>query len=163
MRHHLAQVNVAHMRDDPAAPSMASMVSRIEEMNRLADQSPGFVWRLPGSDATPAALAALSGCVAPFDPGLLFYNMSVWESVEDLRRYVFRTAHAEMLRGRHRWVEPIRPVSLALWWVPAGHRPSVAESADKLRSLRDRGPSPDAFTFAKPFPPPAPADLRMRT
>ena len=133
---------------------MSGLASRIDEINRLAEESRGFVWRLPGSEATPDALQPFEADFPGFHRDRFFYNMSVWENLEDLRNYTFHSAHAELLNERHQWVDPIVGASVALWWIPAGHRPSIAESAERLRSVRDRGPSPYAFTMRKAFPPP---------
>ena len=91
---------------------------------------------------------------APFEPARLFYNMSMWEGVEDLRNFVFGTAHARMLRDRADWMAELEGASLAMWWAPAGPRPTVAESADRLTAIRERGPTPYAFTFGRVFPRP---------
>src|SRR3989442_13340810 len=147
MAHQLAQVNIACLRGAPDAPVLADLVARIEEMNRLAEQSPGFVWRLPGSQVRPDALRVFAHYVVPFDPSRLFYNMSVWRSLDDLRAYVFRTAHAELLRGKEKWTEDLARPHLALWWVPIGTIPTIADSALRLRSVCERGATPYAFTF----------------
>lgn len=79
--------------------------------------------------------------------------MSVWESVEHLKDYVYRTAHAELLRQRQQWFEKFdRPV-VALWWVPDGHRPSIDEAKKRLARLQEEGPTPFAFSFKQLFPP----------
>ena len=41
-----------------------------------------------------------------------------------------------------------------LWWVPAGHEPSVDEAEERLDYLRDHGPTPYAFTFKSRQVPP---------
>jgi hypothetical protein len=143
------------MRRGLTDPVMAGLVSRVDEMNRLAEASEGFVWRLPGADVTLDALRVFEGHFSPLEPERLFYNLSVWQSVEDLRHFVFATAHAHMLRDKRRWMASFEGASLALWWVPAGGRPTVAESAERLRAVRERGPTPFAFTFRECFPRPA--------
>ena len=153
--HHLAQVNIARMRAEATAPVMAGLVARTDEMNRLAERSRGFVWRLPGAQVSPDAVCALADHFVPFDPARLFYNLSVWESVEDLRAYVFASPHAAMLLGKRDWIAPFERAHLALWWVPVGHRPAIAESADRLRSVQEHGPTPAAFTFARRYPAPS--------
>ena len=151
MHYHLAQVNIARMRGSANAPVMDGLVARIVEMNALADGSPGFVWRLPGSEATPEALGVFAGYFVPFEPERLFYNLSVWNTVDDLRRYVFRTEHAQMLRMRHDWIETNDQAHLAIWWIPAGKRPTIGESLVRLRALQERGPTPFSFTFRTHF------------
>ena len=155
MTFHLAQVNIARMRGSPADPVMNGLVSRIEEMNRLAEQTPGFIWRMKAAEATAEALRVFDGWFLPFDAGRLFYNMSVWENVETLKDYVFRTAHAQLFRQQDEWMESLDRAHLALWWIPAGHRPTIAESAERLRSVQERGATEFAFTFRQPFPQPA--------
>jgi hypothetical protein len=135
-------------------PVMSGLASRVDEINRLAEQSRGFVWRLPGSEATPEALQPFEVDFPGFHRDRLFYNMSVWESLEDLRDYTFLSTHAELLNERHQWVDSIVGASVALWWIPVGHRPSIEESAERLRSVRRNGPTAYAFTMRKAFPSP---------
>jgi Domain of unknown function (DUF3291) len=152
MRSHLAQVNVARMRAGVAEPIMADFAAPIDEMNRLAERSRGFLWRLRGSEIAPHELLVFENYSVPFDPARFFYNMSVWESADDLKRYVFNSTQVEMLRGKSRWMDHFDRASLALWWIPAGHRPTVAESAERLRAVEEKGATPFAFTFKDSFP-----------
>jgi len=92
--------------------------------------------------------------IRPFPDERMAINMSVWESLEALQQFVYRSAHAAPLRDRKEWFEPIEGPILALWWIPAGHIPTVAEALARLQQLKECGPSPDAFTFRKPFPSP---------
>jgi len=154
MRYHLAQVNIARMRAIATEAVMSDFTTRIDEMNSLAERSPGFVWRLRGSEIKPEELLVFQKPSAPFDPARFFYNMSVWESADDLKRYVFNSMHVEMLRGKSRWMEHFDGTSLALWWIDAGHRPTVAESAERLAAVQEKGATPFAFTFKDPFPMP---------
>lgn len=154
MGFHLAQANIAWMHGALHEPVMSGLASRVDEIYRLAEESPGFVWRLPDSEAPPDALDPFETDFPGFRRDRFFYNMSVWESLEDLRNYTFYTAHAELLNERHQWVDSIVGASVALWWIPVGHRPDIAESAERLRSVRDHGPTPFAFTIRKAFPPP---------
>src|SRR5262245_15372255 len=131
MPYHLAQANIARMRGSPADAVMTGLIQRIDEMNKLAEKSPGFVWRLNGAEATFDALRVFETYFEPFEPEKLFYNMSVWKSVDDLKHYVFRTAHAEMFRGKPQWMDHFDRAHLALWWVPAGHVPTIPESAER--------------------------------
>jgi hypothetical protein len=135
-------------------PVMSGLASRIDEINRLAEESRAFVWRLPASQATPETLQPFEEDFPGFRPDRLFYNMSVWESLEDLRSYTFFSTHAELLNERHQWVDSIVGASVALWWIPIGQRPTIEESAKRLRSVRQHGPTPYAFTIRKAFPAP---------
>jgi len=142
---HLAQVNIARMKAPLDSPTMAGFVARLDEINALADRSPGFVWRLQDDAGNATAIRA-------YEDESIVFNLSVWESVEALKAYAYHTAHAELLRQRSLWFEKFAGAFLALWWVPAGHRPSVDEAKQRLAHLEAKGPSPFAFTFRELFP-----------
>ena len=145
---HLAQVNVARLREPLDRPSMRGFVEGLEPINALADGSPGFVWRLQtdGGDATALRV---------FDDQMMIVNVSVWESAEHLRAFVFGTDHAEYLRRRGAWFERLAEASTALWWLEAGTLPTVADAIGRLELVQTHGPTPEAFTLGDPFPPPA--------
>jgi heme-degrading monooxygenase HmoA len=143
---HIAQVNIARMKAPLESPEMAGFVARLEEINALADSSPGFVWRLQ----TPEGNATY---LRPYDDDRILFNLSVWESVEALKHYAYRTAHAELLRDRRNWFEQFQGVFLAMWWVPAGHTPGIDEAKQRLAHLEVHGPSQYAFTFKSVHPP----------
>nr|WP_150240428.1 DUF3291 domain-containing protein [Nocardiopsis quinghaiensis] len=147
-RHHLAQINVGVLKAPLSAPSMAGFASRIEPVNALADKAPGFVWRLVEEgegDATG---------LRPFGDALLI-NYSVWEDVESLWNFTYRSEHLELLRDRREWFDRVKEAHLALWWVPSGTIPTVEEAGRRLDLLREHGPTPGAFTLRTSFPPPA--------
>lgn len=125
---------------------MEGFVARLAEINALADGSPGFVWRLQ----TPEGNATY---LRPYEDDRILFNLSVWETVEDLRRYVYRSAHAEVLRRREEWFQKFGAPVVALWWVPAGHLPSIDEARKRLAHLQENGPTAFAFTFRNLFPP----------
>ena len=143
---HLAQVNIARMKGPLESEVMAGFVARLEEINSLADRSPGFVWRLQ-TDAGDATY------LRPYDDDRILFNLSVWQTVDALKDYVYRTAHAELLRERRSWFEHFAGVAIALWWVPAGHLPSVDEAKQRLAYLEEHGPSHFAFSFKTVHPP----------
>ena len=144
---HIAQVNIGRVRASLDDPIMAGFVNRLDDLNALADGSPGFVWRLQ----TPEGNATY---LRPYpDDERLLVNMSVWEDIESLKQYVYHTGHTEMIKQRREWFEKFESVFVALWWVPAGHLPGVDEAKKRLAHLEKYGPTPFAFTFQKPFPP----------
>ncbi len=147
MTFHLAQVNIGRLRAPLEDSSMEGFRTQLDPINALADRSPGFVWRLQTEDGNATA-------IRPFDDDQMAINMSVWESFDALQRFVYQSAHVAPLRDRTLWFEPIEGPILALWWIPTGHIPAVAEAQERLRILAERGPSRDAFTFRTPFPPP---------
>ncbi|MGB0019480.1 MAG: DUF3291 domain-containing protein [Candidatus Sulfotelmatobacter sp.] len=143
---YIAQVNIGRIKAQLDDPVMAGFVTRLDEINALADRSPGFVWRFQ----TPEGNATY---LRPYDDDRLLLNMSVWETLEDLKHYVYRTAHAELLRQRQEWFEKLATVYAALWWVPINHIPGVDEAKKRLAHLDAHGPTQFAFTFKAPFPP----------
>jgi hypothetical protein len=145
--YHLAQFNIARMRAPLTDPLMADFVAQLAPINALADRSPGFVWRLQseGGDATNIRL---------YGDEPILVNMSVWESVEALRDYVYRSAHIGPLRDRKQWFDKFEGAYYALWWVPAGYHPTAEEGKARLDHLRQHGETPHAFSFHKLFPPP---------
>jgi hypothetical protein len=145
--HHLAQVNVATVRAPLDSPELAGFVAQLEPINALADHSPGFVWRLQTEDGDATA-------IRPFQDERIMVNLSVWESLEALRTFVYASRHLDVMRHRRAWFHRM-DTYLALWWVPAGTIPTVAQAKDRLQLLAGHGPSPDAFTFRVPFPAPA--------
>lgn len=145
--YHLAQVNIGRIRAPLDSDLMQGFVSRLEAINALADGSAGFVWRLQ-SDAGDAT------ALRPWEDEMILINMSVWENLETLQQYVYRTAHAEIMRQRREWFERFEGVYMALWWVPRGHIPTVTEAKERLTSLERDGATPFAFTFREPYPAP---------
>lgn len=142
----LAQVNVARMRAPLDAPPMREFVAALRSVDRLAAASPGFVWRL-GSDGAHGV------SVQPADGGPLFVNVSLWQDYDSLHGFVYRSAHAALLRRRSRWFLPTPQPSTCLWWVPVDARPTLDDALLRLRHLRVHGPSPRAFSLRRRFAP----------
>jgi hypothetical protein len=144
--HHLAELNVGRTVAPIDDPLLAEFVNNLERINALGDASPGFVWRL--QDETGAATS-----IRAFEDPQMILNLTVWESIEALREYIYRTVHVEFLRRRRQWFVPLDGPSLVMWWVPAGHRPTTDEALQRLDRLTLEGPTPDAFTLTTPFSP----------
>lgn len=144
---HLAQANVAIMLTSYEDPLMADFVEQLDIVNATADAAPGFVWRFIEDDEG-AEVARV------FDDDRLLFNMSVWESTEALEAWAYSGRHLDVVRQRVRWFEKSSRSPLVLWWIDAGHIPDVREARDRFRTLWDKGPSVDAFTFSSRFPPP---------
>jgi hypothetical protein len=141
---HVAQVNIALPKAPLESELLAEFVEMLEPINALADSTPGFVWRLQddAGDATG---------IRGFGDDRLIVNMSVWESIDALADFVYRSDHVAVMRRRREWFERVR-MYMALWWVPAGHVPTVGEAEERLEHLREHGPTPQAFTFKQRFP-----------
>ncbi len=147
MKHHLAQINVGRFRKRVGDPANADFMNDLGRVNAIADRSPGFVWRFQGE---------MGGAVMAhaFKDPLIAVNLSVWESIDALAAFAYRNAdHRGVMRRRLEWFEEMA-VHLALWWIPAGLIPTLAQGRAKLKLLEEFGPTADAFTFKQPFPPP---------
>lgn len=143
----LAQINVAHAVDDLESATLAGFVNRLDEINQIADASAGFVYRInPREDAN-------------YEPGhtdpRVVVNLSVWESVETLKDFVYHTVHLDLIQQKAQWFKPLDTAHMALWWVPAGTQPTEKDGLERLNHLRKNGPSEFAFSIARPLPKPA--------
>lgn len=145
MDRNIAQVNVSLPLEPLESARLADFVAALDPINALADSAPGFVWRLQTEDGNATAIRVL-------DDDRLIVNMSVWESIEALGEFVFRSAHTDVMRRRREWFARLGEPMTALWWIPAGTRPTVADAEERLRHLQAHGPTPYAFTFRSPFP-----------
>jgi hypothetical protein len=143
----LAQLNIGQLKARIDSPLLAEFVANLDRINRLADSSDGFRWRLMTDDGNATSLR-------PFGDDVLV-NMSVWSDLDALRRFVYRSSHAQILKRREEWFVPSSQSQLVLWWIPSGHRPTLSEASLRLEQLRQRGPSSAAFTFRNAFPAPA--------
>lgn len=143
--YHLAQLNIAKLKYGFDDPELADFVAALDDINALADDSPGFVWRLQTEEGDATAIDF-------YGPDYLV-NMSLWEDVESLRDYAFRSAHKDLLARRHQWFDRMEEAYAVLWWLPAGSIPTLEDSAERLESLRKHGPSARAFTFKQLFEP----------
>ena len=147
MQYQLAEINIATFRAPIADPINANFIANLDRVNALAEAAPGFVWRLVGDGNNALEIHA-------FDNPNTAINMSVWTDMDALANFVYRSeGHQEIMRRRKEWFDRMA-FHLALWWVPAGHRPTVTEGKDRLESLSRIGPSAYAFFFSRPFPPP---------
>jgi len=159
-RYHLAQANIAKLIAPLEDPRIEGFLVQLDPINALAERSPGFVWRLKSDSGNATDIQAFE------DPRILL-NMSVWESLEALQQYVYKSAHVGVLRDRKQWTEKMEGPILVLWWVAVNHVPTPQEAVAKLEHLKLHGPTPDAFTFRHPFAPPdgaaqvAPLDARF--
>ena len=143
---HLAQFNLARLLAPLDSPQLAEFVGSLERINALADDSPGFVWRLQGDGGDATSLR-------PFGEDVIV-NMSLWENAEALFDFVYRSAHAPVMAKRRQWFAKPDSAFTVLWWVKAGHIPTVEDAKGRLDILQRKGPSPAAFTFKTRFPAP---------
>ena len=142
----LAQVNIGRLRAPVDHPMIKDFVDNLDAVNAIAEASPGFVWRLTGEGNNATDLK-------PYEDPLMAINMSVWTDIQSLGAFVYRGDHVKIMRRRKEWFEHM-DLFQVLWWVPAGHRPTIDEAKSRLALLGQHGPTPDAFTCKIPFPPP---------
>lgn len=144
-KYHLAQLNIARMTGiDINDPIMADFVAQLDAVNQLAENSEGFVWRLKDDEGNATNFN-------PFDDVQVIVNMSVWENLETLERFVFNGHHLEVMRRRREWFQRFGKAYMVLWWIPEGHQPTIAEANERLTHLQEQGATAYAFDFRNKF------------
>ena len=135
---HLAQLNIGRLQHPLDDPRIADFVNNLDRINAIAERSEGFVWRLvgEGNDATG---------IRAFDDPQVIVNLSVWQSVEALERFVWQTVHKRIYGRRQEWFDRMERPHFVMWWIDAGHRPDAVEAKQRLEHLWRHGPSEHAF------------------
>lgn len=146
MKFHLAQINIARAKAPMDSPVMAGFVNALDEVNAIADRSPGFVWRLQTASGNATDVRA-------YDDPQMLVNLTVWESPEALRAYVYQSLHRKFFARREEWFEQLAGAHVALWWIPSGTIPDILDAKARLEHLERHGESPRAFTFGRLFGP----------
>ena len=136
--HHLAQLNIGRIRYEIDDPRMADFTNNLALVNGIAERSAGFIWRYVDESGNATD-------TRPFADPLVIVNLSVWESVAALERFVWQTVHKRFYGQRHDWFEKLDGAYFVMWWVPAGHKPTVQEAIERLDHLKRHGPSDYAF------------------
>lgn len=147
---HIAQINIAKFRLPRGSDENASFEALLDEVNALAEAAPGFVWRMigEGENADGSVFA---------DPDVTI-NLTVWETLDQLAAFAYRNlTHRSVMRRRREWFVEL-PAYLAIWWIPAGAIPDLRDARARLDLIAAQGPTPEAFDFRTPFPPPQSAD-----
>lgn len=142
----LAQVNIARLKAPLDSPQLSDFVAALDPVNAVADAADGFMWRLQGGNGNATDVPVLGD-------SWLIVNMSVWRDIDALTAFIYDATHREVLRRRREWFEHLEEAVTALWWVPAGHRPTVDEAERRLLHLRRHGPTPEAFSLRETYPP----------
>lgn len=144
MKNQLAQLNISPLKEPIDSLLLADFVAQLDKINALAEAAAGFVWRLQGEEGNATAYKV-------FDNEMIIINMSVWESVESLRNYVYKTAHADVMKQGKKWFDKLDRPQVVLWWIPAGHIPTPQEAKEKLNHVTKHGETQEAFTFKNIF------------
>jgi len=144
--YHLAQVNIALPLAPLDSEQLHGFVSRLDEINALAEETKGFIWRLKGESDNALALRV-------FEDERLIINMSVWENFDALYNYTYYSDHAQVYRQKGAWMVKLAYAHMALWWHPIGEPPTPHEGKVRLEYMQKHGVTPYAFTFKKRFSP----------
>jgi hypothetical protein len=127
---------------------MKEFVDFLEPVNKFADESPGFIWRMKGEDGQASSFLS-----SPFEDPMIVTNLTVWSDVTSLRAFVYNSVHRYFLQSRKNWFEKVTSPQVVLWWTRAGQLPDLAMAKEKLNLLTEAGPGPTAFTFQTQFDP----------
>ena len=144
-RYHLVEFNVGTLQYDWEDPRVADFLNGLDLVNGIAQRSPGFVWMMDGEAME----------VAQGDPeGPLGGNprtastLSVWEDVASLEHFVWNTVHKQFYDRKEEWYGAVDTLRLVMWWVPAGHRPTIDEAMARFRHLEQHGETEHAFGWS---------------
>ena len=143
---HLALFNIARLRAPMDDPLIDDFRNNLDPINALAEESPGFVWRLQDESGNATS-------ITPYADEMVITNMAVWESIDELADFTYRSGHLDFLRRRRDFFEHNAEAYLVLWWIPEGHTPTMGEAMDRLEHLRVHGPTHHAFTFRHRYEP----------
>lgn len=148
IEYHIAEINIARMKGvNINDPVMKEFVDNLDKVNAIAENSEGFVWRLKDDTNNATSLD-------PYDDEQVIINVSVWQSIEALERFMYKTFHSEFLKRRREWFQTFGKVYTAMWWVPEGKFPTMHEAVEKLDYLQKHGATEVVFDFRKKFSPP---------
>ena len=138
---HLAQLNIGRLRGTKGDPHMAGFFDNLDRVNAIADRMPGFVWRLKDESGNATNI--------PW-PGAdnMAVNMSVWDSIEALEKFVWQTAHTKIYAHKHEFFETLDTPYFVMWWIPEGHIPTLEEARERLDRFTAQGASEFAFGWA---------------
>lgn len=139
---HLAEVNIGRLTGGPDDAHMADFFNNLARVNALAERMPGFVWRLKNESGDSAI-----GLTWPGDPTMAV-NLTVWENPEALGKFVFQSIHRKVYARKPEFFEMPKEPTVAMWWVEAGHVPTIKEAKTRLDHLIANGPSEFAFGWA---------------
>lgn len=148
--HHLAQLNLGLFRAPIESAEMAEFAAALDPINAIAEATPGFIWRLRDDHGGSSSFVEVPGR----DDPLWAPNLSVWEDLDSLKHFMYKSGHASYLRRRAEWFQNVdRPINV-LWWIPAGEIPTLDDAVKRLDDLTSQGPSENGWPLTKPFPRP---------
>lgn len=138
---HLAELNVGRLLAPTDDPRVAEFMAALDLVNGLGKRMPGFVWMMEGSGApgTGNTENAIGG------DAQFVSNLTVWDSVTALEAFVWNTVHRQLYERRAEWFQVLGRMHFVMWWVPAGHKPTLDEALARLAHLEAQGDSDHAF------------------
>lgn len=145
-QYHIAQLNISRLLAPLEAPEMKEFVDFLEPVNKFAEESPGFVWRMKGENGEASSLLA-----SPFEDPMIVTNLTVWADIPSLQAFVYKSVHRYFLQNRRQWFSRVDGSQVVMWWIPAGTIPTLDEAKRKLEQLETSGSRPDAFTLQQAF------------
>lgn len=150
MTYHLVELNIARITQPLDSEESAEFVAALGPINELAEATPGFVWRLTDEDGQSSSYVPLEGV----DDDQVIVNYSIWEDMESLRHFMFKSGHAIYMRRRREWFDAHTETDTVCWWAPAGTIPPLGEAYERLLHLREHGPSERGWELNRPMDPP---------
>jgi len=145
--YYIAQANYARWNDEVSSELMEEFSNQSVKIHKLAETSKGFIWR-SSDDEHQALIDELFGI------NNVVFNMTVWESIDDLKEFTYKKLHSEAMKRKGKWFKKLPETTLVLWWVKNDCMPAVDEAKLKLNLIGEFGPTSEAFSFSKPFNPP---------
>jgi hypothetical protein len=143
---HLAQANIARFKAPLHHPSMKEFVNFLEPVNKFAEESKGFVWRL-----TDDYNRSASYIESPFQDEMMAINVSVWENMEYFKTFVYSSVHSYFLKNKKKWFDLSKPSQFVMWWIPVGEIPTLDIVKGKLEHHVAHGDSPEVFSMRSLF------------
>lgn len=137
---HLAQANIARFKASLDSPVMKEFVDFLEPVNKFAEESSGFVWRLKDDQGRSASYIE-----SPFNDEMMAVNVSLWSDLDSFKGFVYGSVHSYFLRNKKKWFDMKGPSQFVLWWLPEGTIPDLTMAKAKLEALEKNGPAPNAF------------------
>ncbi len=142
---HLAEFNFGTLRHGWDDPRTKGFVDGLDLVNGIAEKAPGFIWRLTDEDMGDAQ--SDTGGVFGDNPRVAA-TLSVWKDVESLETFVWKTVHRQFYARKAEWYDAKGNGNFVMWWVAAGHRPSMVEAMDRWRHYAAQGDSDEAFGWS---------------
>ena len=132
----VAQFNWAKPKYDLEAPEIEEFVRALDAINLLAESSPGFIWRTKETDSKDPDREQPLG-------DEYIANFSMWETLEDLQNFVYKSGHTFYLKKRNEWFTPEK-YSNVVWYTESSVL-TIEECMKARQELLKNGPSSDFF------------------